>query len=142
LNVLQILPDSLEETLPPFVTAEPFIAVPVIGVIIAVGAITVISITPIAIITPVSARLAPWICWNRLAGRITPAPGHIKSISLRAIARVFDPNHCTAAIARLANKRLPASAVHTCKTKIGGISRNRSRAFKSTPLRRPPGKIP
>jgi hypothetical protein len=140
--VLQILPDSLEETLPPFVAAEPFIAVPVIGVIIAVGAITVIPITPIAIVAPVSARLATWICWNRLARGITPAPGHIKCITFRAIIWVFDPNHCPAAIAGLANQRLPASAVHTCKTKIGGISRKRSRAFKSTPLRRPPGKIP
>jgi hypothetical protein len=67
LNVLQILRDSLEETLPPFVAAEPFIAVPVIGVIIAIGAIAVIPVATIAIIAPVSARLATWIRWNRLA---------------------------------------------------------------------------
>jgi hypothetical protein len=121
----------------------------VIDVIVTVGAITIsaipsiaiILVTGIAIIAPVWA-LAARVSWDSLTTRISAAPGQVKGISFRAIVRIFDSNHRRTAIARIAYQRLSTTAVNPGETEVSGICRQRPRAFKSTPLRRLPRKIP
>jgi hypothetical protein len=150
LHMVQILTDPFEETLPPVVATEPIVAIPVIDVIVTISAITIIpvttiaiiSITGIAIIAPVWARLVTRVRRDSLTTRISAAPGQVKGISFRAIVRIFDSNHCRTAIARIAYQRLSTAAVHPRKTEVGGVGRERRGAFKSTPLRGLPRKIP
>jgi hypothetical protein len=146
LHMVQILTDPFEETLPPVVATEPIVAIPVIDVIVTIGAIAIsavasVPIISIAIIAPVWA-LPARVGWNSLTTRISAAPGQVKGISFRAIVRIFDSNHCRTAIARIAYQRLSTAAVHPRKTEVGGVGRERRGAFKSTPLRGLPRKIP
>jgi hypothetical protein len=147
--MVEILADPFEETLPPVFAAEPIVAIPVIDVIVTVGAITIsaitsiaiISITGIALIAPVWA-LAARVSWDRLTTWISTAPGQIKSISFRAIVRIFDSNDCPTAVAWIAYQSLSAAAVDARKAEVGRVGRHRPRAFKSTPLGRLSRKIP
>jgi hypothetical protein len=120
LHVVQILADPFEETLTPVVAAEPIVTIAVIDVIVTVDAITIstvasiaiISITRIAVIAPVWDRLAARIRRDSLTTRISPTPGQIERIALRAIVLIFDPNHSHSAVARIAYQRLSTAAVH------------------------------
>jgi hypothetical protein len=125
LNMLQIFADSRKEALPHVFAAESIVAIPVIGVVIAIATITVATIPTVAVvsrisiaivapvISPVGARLPARVRWRRsLTTRIPSAPRQIKCISFRTVVRILDSNYRRAAVARIADQRLPASAIH------------------------------
>lgn len=97
--------------------------------------------------------VAPWIAvataWIAIASAATrakaasgrgasiiTAPGKVKGIALGTALRVLDANHGDAALSRVTNQILPATAVHSGKTETCRIARQGSVALEAAPLSR------